>query len=90
MNKSNLRCIIMNISVGVATVGFGGRTSFCDKCDVIFCYIYTNTTKLVFYLFYLRQINEYLNLIRLDCFSNAFIQECGSSRIFFVSASSSA
>jgi len=35
----------------------------CGKCDVIFCYIYTNISKLILHLSY---------LVRLDCFSNAF------------------
>jgi len=41
----------------------GVRTPLCGKCDVIFSYIYMNTTKLVLHLFH---------LVRLDCFSNAF------------------
>jgi len=41
----------------------GVRTPLCGKCDVMFSYIYTNTTKLVLHLSY---------LVRVDCFSNAF------------------
>jgi len=54
---------------GVATEGFWGgglEPPSCGKCDVIFSYIYTNTTKLVFHLSY---------LVRLDWFSMRLIAE---------------
>jgi len=44
----------------------GVRTHLCGECDVIFSYIYTNTTKLVLYL---------SHFVRLDCFSNTIIDE---------------
>jgi len=44
------------------------------KCDVIFRYIYTNTTKLILYLSY---------LVRLDCFSNVFIWWVIASNSYF-------
>jgi len=43
--------------------GGGGLTPFCCKCDVIFSYIYTKSTKLILNLSY---------LVRLDCFSIDF------------------
>jgi len=44
---------------------WGLKNPFCGKCDVIFSYIYTNTTKLVFHISY---------LVRLDCFYELLLQ----------------
>jgi len=44
-------------SSGVATGGLGVRTPLCDKNDVKFSYIYTNTTKLVLHLSYLVRLD---------------------------------
>jgi len=50
-------------SVTLSGVATGRRTPICGKCEIIFSYIYTNTTKLVLNVSF---------LARLDCFSNAF------------------
>jgi len=46
---------LMRSSAGVATggMGWGLDPSLCGICDIIFSYIYTNTTNLVFHLSYL-------------------------------------
>jgi len=42
---------------GVAPGGGGLHHPLCGKWDVIFSYIYTNTTNLVFYLSYLVRLD---------------------------------
>jgi len=60
---------LKNVAVGASDMGIekviliqrrnhgGGGSPLCSKCDVIFSYIYTNTTKLGLHLFYLVRLD---------------------------------
>jgi len=48
-------------TIGIATKGRGLEPPLCDKCDVIFSSIYTNTTKLILQLSYWERLDGSLN-----------------------------
>jgi len=76
----------------IVATGWGGerergrevRTSLCGKCDVLFCYIYTNTVKLVLYFSYFVCLSCYSNALMSYCFKIAILAEICIKCVIFI------